>query len=510
MTHAAEPMPPLAFRVGRYSANDGDRQLERQQDDTLKLCELHGYEDGGWFGVDDESGNVDTRRRQGKVDDLPTIAWAKEKIGAAKELWPNRPVVLVAWKESRLWRDVSMKEEVRRWLGRWRDVTWHTTEGLKNPNSATDTLVSTVVAGGNQFYADSVRELVVGAHRARAAQLKPATGWPGFGHRREVLSDDGRGNIVLSDRWIAHEIEAPLVRDAATRILDGTPIAHILREWVDRGVPSKLGGTWTLTSMRRIFTAPRLAGILVFSGEELGPSPYIEALIDEPTLRLLQHRLTRRKNTRHRIGMQVLTGVLVCGTCGGRLNSTIKGSRPPTRSYACLRHGHVSIKAAAVERVLKATLFLALERAGANDVEVDTTAEVEDLLRELTLVEREELDLGEIAAELPVAVLHAKASALSERKATLTEAITDTANANERAGRWFVRRREIQDAWESYSVDMKRAIFFDVIGQVAVDPGGSGHNATDEVVSRRLRRLEGPIPEADRQPPVVGRPRKRS
>lgn len=508
--HDVDPMPPLAFRVGRYSSTEGDQQLDRQEADTLKLCDLHGYEDGGWFGLDDESGSVDTRRRQGKIDTPPTLRWAMDRISEAKEIWPKRAVVLVAYKEARLWRDVTQKEELRRFLAKWRDVTWHTTEGLKDPASATDTFVSTVVAGGNQFYADSVRELVVNAHRARAAQLKPATGWPGFGHKREIVSDDGRGNVVFSDRYIIDEEPAALLRAAIGQILGGRPMAHIRNEWIEKGVPSRLGGEWTLTTMRRMFTAPRLAGILVFSGEEIGPSPYIEAIIDEPTLRLLQHRLldAARRQTRHRLGMQMLTGVLVCGKCGRRLNSTVKGSRTPARSYACMRNGCVSIKASAVERVMKRLLFDALERSGIEAFEVDNSEAVADLLRELSALEAEELELEEVAAELSVPVLHAKSKALRERQQIVREGIEAVSTTGEQATHWIQRKREITEGWESLDLDTKRSALFDVLGQYAVNSGGSGHTATDDVVLARLHRLDGPVPQAARMPPVVGRPRK--
>ena len=210
-SHGRDRTQPIAFRVGRYSSTDGDRQLSRQDADTLALCEANGYEDGGWFGVDDESGSVDTRRRQGKSDVPPTLRWAMDKISAAKMIWPHRPVVLVGWKEARLWRDVSEKEAVRRFLKQWRDATWHTYEGVKNPHSATDTLVSTVVAGGNQFYADSVREAIIRAHEERLHARKPVTGWPGFGHRRD------------GDYWRLDPIEAPLLRQAIDDVLEGVP-----------------------------------------------------------------------------------------------------------------------------------------------------------------------------------------------------------------------------------------------------------------------------------------------
>lgn len=469
-------MAPIAFRIGRYSSTDGDRQLDRQAADTLALCQANGYEDGGWFGVDDESGNVDTRRRQGKSDVPPTIAWAMREVMAAKDRWPRRPVILVGWKEARLWRDVSEKEAVRRFLKQWKDVTWHTYEGVKDPHSATDTLVSTVVAGGNQFYADSVREAVMRAHEERLRAGKPVTGWPGFGHRRD------------GDRWVADETEAPLLRAAIQDVLQGAPTASIVKRWTEAGVPTRLGGNWTISTIRKMLTAPRLAGILVHAGREVGRTDYIEALIDEPTLRRLQAKLSARKATRQRLGMQLLTGVLLCGRCGAPMNSNMKGSKPNVRVYSCRACGGVNINGEAVDRVMTDALFRALEDSGASTIDSHEKGATDTILEELAVLDAEEAELADAAAELPVSVIRAKGGAIEKRRMQLRRQLGLAQEASD-ANAWFTRSAEVRAAWDSYPTDKKRNVILDVLGRMTVLPGGAGHQATPERVAARLRRL---------------------
>jgi hypothetical protein len=399
-----------------------------------------------------------------------------DKITAAKLIWPHRPVVLVGWKEARLWRDVSEKEAVRRFLKQWRDATWHTYEGVKNPHSATDTLVSTVVAGGNQFYADSVREAIVRAHEKRLHARKPVTGWPGFGHRRD------------GDHWRLDPIEAPLLRQAIDDVLEGVPMAAVVKRWTEAQVPTRLGGQWTISTLKKILTAPRLAGILVYSGREVGRTEYIEPVIDEPTLRRLQSKMAARKASRARLDRQLLTGILVCGKCSSLLNSTVKGSRTPARVYSCRNCGGVSINGRAVEDVMTDALFRALQEGGADAVRADGVDNDAQVLAELAFIDDEEAALADAASELPVTVLRAKGAALLKRRHELHKQLGLTHEALD-TNAWYDRADEVRAAWDDYSTDKKRNVMLQVLGRVKVLPGGSGHNATPERMAARLRRL---------------------
>jgi hypothetical protein len=482
-------MRPLAFRVGRYSTKDAGDSLDRQNAHTVTLCTANDYDDGGWYGVDDESGNADTRARQGKDSTPPTLRWAMEQIEQAKVTYPDRAVVLVAWKEARLFRDVTEKESLRRFMQRWRDVWWHTFEGTRNPHNAADTMVSTVTAGTNQFYADSVRELIMDKHASRLNDKKVPAGTLGFGHRREVLGKDPKtGADIYGDRWLVEKKEAALLRGAIEGYLNGTPIAAIRDRWIENGVATRNNGTWTITTIKRMFSQPRLAGILFRNGREHGRSDYIEPIIDEPTFRRLQARIAENpKPTRARLGRQLLTGVLFCGKCDSDsvLNSNVKGSQPTTRVYACRKCGGCNINGEAVDHVVTEALFRALEAGGGTKVSTNDRKEAAKITKALEALDLEVNDLARAADGLPVSVLVAKSKSINEEREHLLRRLAVVEEKAD-ARRWYLKATEITRAWASYDNDRKRQIILDVLGRYQVMPGGSGRRATPEQIASRL------------------------
>ena len=160
-----------------------------------------------------------------------------------------------------------------------------------------------------------MREKVVRAHDERRRAGIPATGWPGFGHQRACgcQPKQPRCSSPRHDRWVIQKEEAKLIRDAVRRILAGTNLATICREWDESNVPTRLRGQWRLTTLRRVLTAPRLAGILVHNGIEIGTSDAIEPVLDEAKYRRLCEILALKRQAKPRRGQQLLTGVLVCG-----------------------------------------------------------------------------------------------------------------------------------------------------------------------------------------------------
>src|SRR6516165_6277761 len=157
----------LATRVGlryrRMSFDDTAEQLRRQEADVDALCELHGYrtEAALLFTDEDESGNEDTRYRQGKGERPGLAALDRELRKLAAH---GIPVAVGAWEPGRLFRDAGHKEHYFRRWARAGEVLVHTKAGVWNPRDGRDRFVSTVIAAGDQFYSDSVREKVIRAH----------------------------------------------------------------------------------------------------------------------------------------------------------------------------------------------------------------------------------------------------------------------------------------------------------------------------------------------------------
>ncbi|HVM08068.1 MAG TPA: recombinase family protein [Acidimicrobiales bacterium] len=496
---STRPKERLALRYRRMSFDDSEEQLRRQAEDVDAICELHDYRTKAeWlFTDDDESGNEDTRYRQRKGE-RPGLAALDATV--AELTAQGHAVTVVAWVPSRLFRDAGHKEHYFRRWARCGDVQVHTKQGVWNPKDPRDRFVSTIVAGTDQYYSDDVREKVVRAHDDRRASGLPATGWPGFGHVRACGcgSKSGRCASPKHDRWIADKKEAALIRDAAKRLVVGTTnLSTLAGEWQAKGFKTRLGGdVWRLTSLRKTLLAPRVAGILVHNGKEMGRSDAIEPIVDEALYRRLVGALNQRNHGpgSHRT-KQLLTGLLVCGVCGRTLNSNMKrGSQGLNnlRVYGCRWDGQCNIKAEAVERVYVEKMFERLDDPRFTAALERVDDESDRLLTELHDQDAELETLKAAADRLPADVYIAKYEAIATRIDELQRRIGVTGTTSV-AGEWAGKSKQLRRVWEqTLSTDEKRALLAAIVGQSTVLPAEKrGRYATDDEVKARLVPLVG-------------------
>src|SRR5262245_42795118 len=119
----------LGLRYRRMSFGDTAEQLRRQESDVDAICDLHDYRTKPeWLFTDeDESGNEDTRRRQGRGERPALVQLDRTVCDLAGA---GHAVTVVAWVPNRLFRDVENKERYfRRWI-RAGDVLVHTKQGI--------------------------------------------------------------------------------------------------------------------------------------------------------------------------------------------------------------------------------------------------------------------------------------------------------------------------------------------------------------------------------------------
>jgi hypothetical protein len=477
------------------SFEDTEEQLRRQAVDVDTICDLHEYlTKPEWLFTDeDESGNEDTRYRQRKGE-RPGLAALDATVCELARA--GQPVTVVAWVPSRLFRDVENKEHYFRRWARLGDVLVHTKQGVWSPRDPRDRFVSTVVAGADQYYSDDVREKVVRAHDERRLSGLPATGWPGFGHQRACgcKAKEPRCASSEHDHWIEQPEEAERLRDAVRRILAGTNLAAICRKWGAEGVPTRLGGQWRVTTLRRVITSPRLAGILVHNGVELGRTDAIEPIVDESDFRRLCERVDGKRHPRRHRGKQLLTGVLVCGVCGSGLNSNMKkGSHGQNnmRIYGCRNDGQCNVKAEAVEAVYIEKMLERLSDERFSAALARTDEESDKLLDELRDQEVELDALKAQAGRLRVDVYVAKSDAISARIDELNRLLNQTASVDI-AARWVGKADRLRKAWDKMPMDEKRTLILAVVGRSKVLPAEKrGRYATPVEVKARLVPLAG-------------------
>ncbi len=161
------------------------------------------------------------------------------------------------------------------------------------------------------------------------------------------LAEQGRPAGQLG--WgVRTEAERELVREAAGRVLAGQGLMTIAKDWNQRGVPGATECAWTGPTLRKMLLSARVAGLREHgadpSGRILGAlTPAVwDGAIDRQTwdhvrsVLLNPERLTLR-NTPTKY---LLTGLIFCGVCGGRMLSRPRDTH--TKRYVCAgsRPGH--------------------------------------------------------------------------------------------------------------------------------------------------------------------------
>ncbi len=231
-----------------------------------------------------------------------------------------------------------------------------------------------------------------------------------------------------------------------------------------------------------------MAGILVHNGVELGKSDAIEPLVDEVRFRRLCTILTSRRHPNPHRGKQLLTGVLLCGVCGGGLNSNMKkGTRGKNmRIYGCRKDGQCNIKAEAVEAVYVEKMFERLSDERFSTALARTDAEAARLMEELHDQEEELEALKAHAGRLPVDIYVAKYDAINARITELNRLLRQTPMVDV-AAPWIGKAKRLHKAWDAMPIDEQRTLILSVVGRSKVMPAARrGRNATPEEVKSRL------------------------
>jgi site-specific DNA recombinase len=145
------------------------------------------------------------------------------------------------------------------------------------------------------------------------------------------------------DKKTLHPKESRMVRKAIQDVIDGVPTREIARRWNAAGVPTTRGKDWNHGAIRQVMRNPRLAGWRTHqkaiardaNGQKV--RGVWTPMVDQETFNALQASLDgRRPKTRRGAQKYLLSGVVRCAECGGRMH----GARTKTGySYACDAEG---------------------------------------------------------------------------------------------------------------------------------------------------------------------------
>ncbi|MEV7648025.1 recombinase family protein [Arthrobacter sp. NPDC089319] len=184
-----------------------------------------------------------------------------------------------------------------------------------------------------------------------------AGGRPPFGFTavREVQGKFTVRNLVPESR------EADVVREAVSRVLDGSSVASLAREFNARNLRPRSGSDWTTSTLTRVLRAPQLAGympahrpgrnaaaptdsrgrILMQTDADGVPLQPWEPIIEPGEWHRLQDALEARPVIRGSTKQPSLLGgttLLVCSLCGGGMGADRRSSTTTGGNYRCMKH----------------------------------------------------------------------------------------------------------------------------------------------------------------------------
>lgn len=310
----------------------------------------------------------------------------------------------------------------------------------------------------------------------RAVQANAAKGAPHgrllYGYRREY---DASRQLIGQ---LPDENTAPIVREAARRVLAGETPYAVAQDFNRRGIPTPAGAArgWDLTQVRRLCVNPGYAGKRVHRGKVVGDANW-PPLLDAATHHGLVARLSDPKRRTVRAGAirHLLSGIAVCGVCGGRVR--VQKNRG-FLAYLCVDGFHVSRREEYVDELVEAVTvtriqrpdILELMRAEDDDEVAAALAEVREKRARLTSF----YDAAAAGDLTPAALARIESQLLPEIEATerraqraaLSPIVADTAGP------------DAAERWARLSMPQKREII-DTLMTVRIMPTGRGRRTFD-------------------------------
>jgi len=295
-----------AVRTGLYVRISRDREgqelgVKRQEEDSRALAERR-----GWTIVRTYSDN-DVSASSGRI----RPGWQQ----LLADIESGEIQAVVAYSSSRLYRRLRDLLPFLE-LAKARKLKVATVaSGDVDVSTADGRMMAHILASVDQAEAERVGERQL----RKRKELKANGLWPGgripFGFR------------PIDGKLVVHTSEAELMREAASAVLNGQSLNSVARDWNAQGVTTTGGKPWRAYHVRLVLHRDN-PGILTTAD-----SRRLRKLLDDP-----------KRTTSPRGGKYLLTGLLVCGRCGGRM---VGRPHHGERGYMCLASGsaHLMIPA---------------------------------------------------------------------------------------------------------------------------------------------------------------------
>lgn len=368
-----------------------------------------------------------------------------------------------------------------------------------------------------EAYIDATEHAGIVTHTATAGDLDLATpsgravartvgAWARFEseHKAErvsramrELAESGRftGGIVpfgwsiVADRSpVLVEDEAALIREATRRFLAGESIGSLARWANTTDLRTRTGKQWKHITLRQVLRRAKNAGLATVDGEVVGPSTF-PAIVSEDEWRAVVTTMDRpeRRTAQSARIKYLLSGIAVCGTCGGLMGAaTVARAERRVPIYRCRdttdatrspRAGttHPQRTIEPIDAFVSSVIVARLQRDDVSELfAVDRRADVQALEVERAGI-RTALD--DLAAQfgdgnITASQLGLASKRLQDRLEGVSGRLVEAASGSALAG--FVSSgMEATDWWEGATLEQRRAVV-DLLCTVTVDAVGRG------------------------------------
>lgn len=300
-------------RVSSDAAGQG-RSVAEQEVECRAICVREGWDVGEVLTDNDIGASRHSRK------DRPAYQRLKEILRSGD--------VLVTWEASRAQRDLAAYVRLRD-LCTGLGVRWSyggTTYDLSTGDGRFTTGLHALLSENE---AEKTRERVLRAFRANAVDGKPHGKIP-YGYR--AVRDPRTGVVV--ERVIDQE-QAAIIRECTRRILAGETPWTVAKDLNERGVATPRGASeWTGRRVNLMLIKPTNIGLRSHHGV-LTQGTW-EAILDADDHEKLVHILTdpKRRMQRGSAPKHLLSGIALCGVCGGTVERLKNGGYP---TYTCAK-----------------------------------------------------------------------------------------------------------------------------------------------------------------------------
>ena len=271
------------------------------------------------------------------------------------------------------------------------------------------------------------------------------------------------------------DVEAAVIRDLVPRYLAGQSATSLASWLTERSIPSTRGKQWHGQTVQTILVNPRIAGINVHLGVEVGKGDW-EPIITEEEHRRLLAAYAKRRNTKERPPRRSLVkGLIYCALCGEHV---VSGGVRESQIYVCMKRpntnacGSISITASKVDSIVADAVLARLDspeflaavaRQGAPADDVDALTDQLGADRaQLT-----ELAEAYAAKQITIAEWIAARNPIQERIADVERRIAQASGSPVLAS--IIRAgTSLRDDWDGLEFERKAAIVRALVDTVSI------------------------------------------